>query len=173
MMVLCGEELEKFEIKDVVGLVDGEDSDSYGAVYEVIARQEPHRGAPAIAKRLHSILTEHVVSSERPCVWKRFLSECLTLSKLDHPNILKFIGVYFNPVDRSDMAAIFEHLHMDLEEFLNPNECPDIHLNTKLSILCDVSSGLLYLHTQLEKPLIHCNLTAKNILLTEDFNKQK
>ena len=53
---------------------------------------------------------------------------------------------------------------MSLEEFLNPEEFPDIHLNTKLSILYDVSCGLLYLHTQLETPFIHGELTAANVL---------
>ena len=169
MKVLCGKELDEFEINDIVGLVDGEGCGCYGAVYEVIAE-----GAPRIAKRLRSILlNEHVTSPERQYIEEKFRKECLSLSRLVHPNIMKFVGVYFNPVDRSDMAAIFEHLHLDLEKFLNPNEYPDIHLNTKLSILRDVSSGLLYLHTQLEEPLIHRDLTAMNVLLSDDNKRAK
>jgi serine/threonine protein kinase len=71
------------------------------------------------------------------------------------------------------MAVIFERLHISLEEFLSSQEYPDIHLNTKLSILYDVSCGLLYLHTQLEIPFIHGELTATNILLTEDSRQAK
>ena len=37
-----------------------------------------------------------------------------------------------------------------------------------LSILFDVSCGLLYLHTQLKEPLIHRDLNAGNVLLTTD-----
>ena len=149
--------------------LDGELYGSYTAVHKVIAR-----GAPRIAKRLNSILESDDISlSERQCIRERFHSECLALSKLDHPNILKFIRVHFNPEDRSDMAIIFEQLHTSLEEFLNPKEFPDIHLNTKLSILYDVSCGLLYLHTQLETPFIHGELTAANVLLTEDLKQAK
>ena len=170
MKVLYGLKLEEFEIKDVIGIIDGEVYGSYTAVYKVIAR-----GAPRIAKRLNNILDSQldISSSERQRIWKQFHGECLALSKLNHPNIVKFIGVHFNPEDRSDMAVIFERLHMSLEEFLNPQEFPDIHLATKLSILFDVSSGLLYLHTQLGTPLIHGELTAANVLLTEDLKQAK
>ena len=167
MKVLCGLELEEFEIKDVIGIGDGEVYGSYAAVYEVIAG-----GAPRIAKRLNSILESHPVG-ENQRIRERFHTECLSLSKLDHPNIVKFIGVYFNPEDRSDMAVIFEHLHISLEEILNSDEFPDIHLNTKLSILLDISSGLLYLHTNLEPPVVHGELTPANILLTEDLQQAK
>ena len=173
MKVLCGLELEEFEIKNVLGIMDGEMYGSYTAVYKVIAR-----GAPRIAKRLNNILdsdfvTQDIHPSERQRVQERFHSECVALSKLDHPNILKFIGVHFNPEDRPDMAVIFERLHMSLEELLNSQEFPDIHLNTKLSILHDVSCGLLYLHTQLETPFIHGELTAANVLLTDDLKQAK
>ena len=172
MKVLCGLELEEFEIKDVMGIIDGELYGSYTAVYKIIAR-----GAPRIAKRLNSILDSELHSdispSERQRIRERFHGECLTLSKLDHPNILKFVGVHFNPEDRSDMSVIFEHLYMSLEEFLNLQEFPDIHLNTKLSILYDISCGLLYLHTQLESPFTHGELTAANILITEDMRQAK
>ena len=173
MKVICGLELEEFEIKNVIGIIDGEMYGSYTAVYKVIAR-----GAPRLAKRLNNILnsefvSQDIYSSERQDIRERFHCECLALSKLDHPNILKFIGVHVNPEDRSDMAVIFERLHMSLEEFLNPQEFPDIHLNTKLSILYDVSCGLLYLHTQLETPFIHGELTAANVLLTEDLKQAK
>ena len=173
MKVLCGLELEEFEIKDVKGIVHGEVYGSYTAIYKVIAR-----GAPRLAKRLNNILDsellDNVSPSDKQHIRERFHSECLALSKLDHPNILKFIGVHFNLEDRSDMAIIFQCLDVSLEEFLNPQEFPyNIHLSTKLSILYDVSSGLLYLHTQLKTPFIHGELTAANVLLTEDLMRAK
>ena len=168
MKVLCGLELEEFEIKDVIGIEDGKVYGSYVAVYEVIAG-----GAPRIAKRLNNILKCCPIGENQQRVRERFHTECLSLSKLDHSNIVKFVGVYFNPEDRSDMAIIFEHLHTSVEELLNSDEFPDIHLNTKLTILLDVSSGLLYLHTDLEAAVVHGELTAANILLTEDLQQAK
>ena len=165
-------DLMKFEIKNVKGLKEGESkgSGSYGAVYAVTVG-----GVPRIAKRLHSILVSADVSqSERRSIQEKFLNECLLLSKLDHPNVVKFIGVHFNPRDCFDVTLIMERLHMDLDKFLKPEVNPNIiPLLTKLSILLDVSSGLLYLHTQLKKPLIHRDLTAGNVLLTENFKVAK
>ena len=71
------------------------------------------------------------------------------------------------------MTLIMERLHMDLEKFLDPEQRPSINTYTKLSILLDVSSGLLYLHAQLAKPIITRYLTAGNVLLTEDFKQAK
>ena len=182
MKVLCGleetvsstlQELLPFKISsfDIKGLEDEDSrgSGSYGAVYAIRVK-----GIPRIAKRLHSILVDTDVSqSEKQGIRERFLNECFLLSKLDHPNVVKFVGVHFNPKDRSDVTLIMEQLHMDLDKFLDPDQRPDIDTFTKLSILHDVSTGLLYLHTQLAKPIIHRDLTAGNVLLTEDFKKAK
>ena len=169
MKVLCGLELKEFEIKDIVVIQDGKSFGSYGVACEVIAR-----GAPRIAKRLSSILKLHhgISSSERQKIRERFHCECLSLSKLDHPNIVKFIGVHFDPKYRFDVAIIMEYLHASLEECLDAHDSFNPHLHTKLSILHDVSSGLFYLHTQWAS-LFHGELTAANVLLTEDLRQAK
>ena len=173
MKVVCVmTELEKYEMKEVHGLIHGETkgSGSYGVVYEITMRDTPR-----IAKRLHSILVSTEVSqNERQSIQEKFLHECLLLSKLDHPNIVKFIGVHFNPRDCFDVTLIMECLHMDLDKFLKPEINPSaIPLSTKLSILLDISSGLLYLHTKLDTPIIHRDLTAGNVLLSEDLKCAK
>ena len=167
------QELSRFEIisKDIKGLEDGRNmgSGSFGVVYAVTVR-----GQPRIAKRLHSIFLRPDVSyDEHQGIKEKFLNECLLLSKLNHRNVVQFVGVHFKPSDRSDVTLIMEQLNMDLEAFLDPRQRPDIATFTKLSILFDVSSGLLYLHTQLEKPIIHRDLTAANVLLTKDFKQAK
>ena len=153
--------LSSFKVENVEGLESGERTGSgcYGAVYKVTVN-----GIPRIAKRLLNILmTPDIHPDERQGIKNRFYNECLLLSKLDHPNIVRFIGVQLNP----DLSLIMESLHMDLEKFLKVQR--EIPLPIKLSILLDVSSGLLYLHTQLEEPLIHRDLTPSNILLTKDL----
>ena len=55
---------------------------------------------------------------------------------------------------------------MSLTNYLEQNKMIPNHI--KNSILLDVSLGLLYLHTQ-TPPIIHCNLTANNVLLTSDM----
>ena len=166
-MAISRRDLVHLEIKNVKGLIGGESkgSGAYGAVYEVTVD-----GVTRIAKRLHDILlTSDVRPSEKQGIRERFYHECLLLSKLNHPNVVEFVGVHFERVHRTDVALIMESLHTDLEHFLDVEEHPNIPISVKLSILLDVSSGLLYLHDQLEEPLIHRDLTTGNILLTKDI----
>ena len=176
----CGLELQQFNIEGVEIMEDGDIyGRSYIGVYKVVSRSlranSEAAAAPQIAMRVNDILNflKDLSSSEKQCIRERFYNECMALSKLSHPNILQFTGVHINPEDQSDIVIMFECLHMSLEEFMNPQELPDIHLITKLSILYDVSCGLLYLHTELEMPFVHGELTAANVLLSEDLQQAK
>ena len=161
----------KISSSDIKGLEDEDirGSGIFGTICAVVVK-----GIPRVAKRLHSVLLGADVDQyEKQNIRERFLNECLIMSKLDHPNVVEFVGVHFNPQDHSDVTLIMEQLHMDLDRFLNPEQRPDIDIFTKLSILHGVSFALLYLHTQLAKPIVHCDLTAGNVLLTKDFKQVK
>ena len=156
-----------FVVTDVEGLSLGDQrgSGSFGAVYRVSVN-----GVPRIAKKLHDILVgPNTEPYNREAIRKRFRYECHLLSKLDHPNIVEFVGVQFG-VDFNDLSLLMESLHTDLEQFLKwkrPKH-PSIPVSIKLSILSDVLSGLSYLHTQ-SPPIIHRDLTASNVLMTKDL----
>ena len=124
-------------------------------------------GTPCIAKRLLDILMgrnqEEFVSQEtKENFHRNFFRECVLLSQINHPNIVKFIGVHYGQ-DKYDLALILEQLATDLQKFLTKGA--NIPLSTKISILHDVSCGLLHLH---ERSIIHLDLSADNILLTTD-----
>ena len=87
------------------------------------------------------------------------------MSGLDHPNVVGFVGVHYGR-DKNDISLIMERLYSDLADFVETK--PDTNLTTRICILYDVSKGLRYLHS-LTPPLIHRDLTAPNILLTEDL----
>ncbi len=91
--------------------------------------------------------------------------ECVTLSKLKHPNIVQFIGVHYGRQGKSDLTLIMECVSTDLYHFLERKK--NIPLSIKLSILRDVSFGLVYLHEH-NPPIIHRDLTARNILVTSE-----
>ena len=134
---------------------------AYGAVYEVKLN-----GLPCIAKGLHQILLgiggyERVGKKEVETIRAKFLQECSLLSKLKHPNIVQFLGIHRT---KEDVLLVMEYMHMDLAKCLDTH--PAITLPLKLSILLDVSYGLLHLHSQ-TPPIIHRDLTADNVLLTE------
>ena len=138
-------------------------SGAYGIVYEVTVA-----GEKCIAKKLHNILIQaikHYPQGQDDSIVRKFKNECRILSKLDHPNVVRFKGVHYGR-DRNDISLIMERLHCDLADFVKKN--PDTPLRDRLHILYDVSKGLEYLHSQ-SPPLIHRDLTAPNVLLTEDL----
>ena len=137
---------------------------SYGAVYEVKLN-----GLPCIAKGLHDILlglgsgNYQVDETDIQAIQQMFLNECVLLSKLKHPNIVQFLGVHST---KDKEYLVMEYMHMDLAQCLETYR--DIPASIKISILHDVSYGLLHLHSQ-DPPILHRDLTATNILLTQDM----
>lgn len=138
---------------------------SYGAVYELSVN-----GVPCIGKRLHNILVGrgneiYVNDEERRSIVAKFKKECSTLSGLRHPNIVQFIGVYYEDGREDDIFLLMEHLHMDLETCINKYST-SLSLPYRLRILRDVAYGLSYLHSQ---SIIHRDLNQGNVLLTESL----
>ena len=157
------DELAPFNIKKIEGLDSRQSkgSGSFGSVYQVTVN-----GYPCIAKRLHNILVgQRVSDEERQSIRRRFRDECILLSQLRHPNVVQFIGVHCGE-SKDDLTLVMEGLYFDLEECLSTHR--DIPLPIKLTILLDVSYGLLCLHSQIPA-LIHRDLKAGNVLLTNDM----
>ena len=84
------------------------------------------------------------------------------MSSLRHPNITQFLGLCFLPNTRLPLL-VMEKLETSLDDLLE--HVPNLSLSIKCSVLEGVSSGLVYLHKR-ELPVIHRDLTAKNVLLT-------
>ena len=136
---------------------------AFGAVYEV-----KMNGFPCIAKGLHEILlglgeSYQVAETDKQAIRQKFFNECVLLSKLKHPNIVQFLGVHST---MENEYLVMEYMHMDLAHCLETYH--DIPASIKVSILHDVSYGLLHLHSQ-DPPIIHRDLTASNVLLTQDM----
>ena len=149
-----------------LGLEEKVGSGAYGIVYKVTVN-----GRKCIAKKLHNILLQadnyypHAPTQQREFIVRKFRNECRILSSMKHPNVVSFEGVHYGR-DKNDISLIMERLHSDLADFVKKN--PGTKLATRIHILYDVSEGLRYLHS-LTPPLIHRDLTAPNVLLTEDL----
>ena len=125
---------------------------SYATVLEL-----EYMGLKCAGKRIHDVLL--VPDGD---VIRHYQSECHLLSRLKHPNIVQFIGVYFEDL-ASIPILVLEYLPTDLTSLINkygilPEEA-------SYSILNDVSLGLNYLHNQ-TPPIIHRDISSNNILLT-------
>ena len=126
---------------------------SYGSVEELV-----YRGCLCAGKKLHSVLVE----SEGPnrYMTHRWLEECSLRSQLLHPNIVQFLGIY----QPSRLPVLVtEYLPTTLDKCLDANGRLPEEIN--YSIFRDVTLGLNYLH-QSPAPIIHCDLTVRNVMLT-------
>ena len=95
-----------------------------------------------------------------------YTSTCRSASySLRHPNITLFLGLCFLPGTKLPLL-VMERLEMSLDDLLE--HIPNLPLTLKRSILEDVASGLLYLHRR-PSPVIHRDLTSKNVLLTSSL----
>ena len=129
---------------------------AYGKVVTV-----KYRGTTYAAKEIHSILIQYANKEEREIINKDFLRECYYCSKLYHPNIVGFKGIW-----RRDESS-FPVMVMELMEDSLTNYVKNRALDmvTKISILHDVSCGLNYLHSYTPNPIIHRDLSPNNVLL--------
>ena len=87
------------------------------------------------------------------------------MSSLHHPNITQFLGLCFLPGTRLPLL-VMERLETSLDDLLE--HMPNLPLSLKRSVLEDVARGLLYLHNR-QPPVIHRDLTSKNVLLTSSL----
>ena len=130
---------------------------AYGRVFKV-----RYRGSVYAAKEVHSILIQltQMAPEERRRLQDSFQRECDHCSNLNHPNIVRFIGIY-HPPQQSFPVLIMELMDESLTAYAVK---PNISFKIRMSILCDVAEGLSYLHSR--NPLvIHRDLSPNNVLL--------
>ena len=89
------------------------------------------------------------------------------MAEMRHPNIVQFLGLCF--LEGSALPVlVMERLDNSLDNLLETS--PDLPLALKQLLLTDVAPGLLYvyLHTH-NPPVVHCDLSARNVLLTSSL----
>ena len=120
-------------------------------------------GIVVAVKEIHSIFLNEVSDREFQSFKTSFLRECEQSSRLRHPNIVRFFGIY-HPPGASVPSLVMERLHCSLSSLLEEN--PVVPIGTKLSIIKDVALGLRYLHMR-NPPIIHRDLSSNNVLLSK------
>ena len=138
---------------------------AYGKVYAV-----NYHGTICAAKEVHSILVEEVGEVEMRRTVESFMRECHQCSKLRHPNIIQFLGVYYPSAGAGSVQGrmrlpvmVMEMMADSLTSLVDKHEKIPAHI--KFSIVHDVSLGLCYLHNH-DPPIVHRDLSPNNILLT-------
>lgn len=129
---------------------------SYGRVFAV-----KYCGMTCAAKEIHSDLMQ----GQR--IVDMFLRECDHCSRLRHPNIVQFFGMFYPAGAATRMqipVIVMEMMAGNLTSFLDKQQNIPVHL--KFSIINDVALGLFYLHNR-NPPIIHRDLSSNNILLND------
>ena len=130
---------------------------SYATVLEL-----EYMGLKCAGKKIHELLLRQGDASYTVC---RFEEECRLLSQIRHPNVVQFLGVYFQQGVRAPILVM---------EFLPTNltSCIDqygiLPKEISYSILHDMALGLCYLHSQ-TPAIIHRDLSSNNVLLTPNM----
>ena len=136
---------------------------AYGRVYAI-----KYCGTVCAAKEIHAILVEGVGQVQMQRTIESFIRECQQCSRLRHPNVIQFLGVYFpagaGGANRMRLPVMVMEMMADsLTSFVEKHEKIPVHI--KYSIVRDVSLGLCYLHNH-DPPIVHRDLSPNNILLT-------
>ena len=130
---------------------------SYATVLEL-----EYMGLKCAGKKIHELLLKQ---GDASYTVRRFEEECHLLSQIRHPNIVQFLGVYFQQGVRAPILVM---------EFLPTNltSCIDqygiLPKEISYSIFHDVALGLCYLHSQ-SPAIIHRDLSSNNVLLTPNM----
>ncbi|GAB2234009.1 hypothetical protein Droror1_Dr00003244 [Drosera rotundifolia] len=99
------------------------------------------------------------------CATAQFKSEIRVLSKIEHLNLVKLYG-YLEQID--EKIIVVEYVgNGTLREHLDGTRGNGLELGERLDIAIDVAHGITYLHTYSDPPIIHRDIKASNILLTE------
>ena len=112
-------------------------------------------------KKLHDLAVK-LEKKKNDEIMTRLKRECEQLISLRHPRLVQFMGVVFSPNDASPIL-VNENISMSVASALDSHT--RLPLTVQLSILQDVAQGLVFLHCR-TKPIIHGDLTARNVLLT-------
>ena len=157
-------ELSEFFLNDVrkTGKMLG--SGAFGIVEQLSVG-----GTICAGKMLHTILLNEL-NEGADKLKERFISECRLMSKVRHPNIVQFMGLCLYD-DCAHPVLVMEEVDTSLECILESHK--NLPLPLILHILHDITKGLVYLHDSQKPPIVHRDLTARNVLVDKASMKAK
>ena len=120
---------------------------SYGMVCKALCDN-----LPCAAKLLHPIII-----SERNV--KLFRKECQMLSRMKHPNIIRYLGTH----QKGTQVLLMELMEQNLTSFLERSST-SLPLHTEVNLCHSIALALEYLHSN---DIVHRDLSSNNVLLSE------
>ena len=115
------------------------------------------------AKLLYPVLFQMVApdpGKEHRQPFRRFELECRFLSRVNHPNIVQYLGTYRDP-ETNAPVLLMELMDESLTHFLESSP-GDIPYHIQVNLLYDITQALAFLHAN---GIIHRDLSSNNVLL--------
>ena len=137
---------------------------SYGTIVDITLEGQ----SGYVSKKLHPIFFRPDVDGMEHILLK-FCQEIMLMKELDHENVVKFVGIYYENINTTLLPVIvMEKMPFSLKQYIDMFGYKEIPENDVINILCDVARGLVYLHEV--KTVVHGDLSSSNILLSEHFH---
>ncbi|CAL5189602.1 unnamed protein product [Lathyrus oleraceus] len=96
-----------------------------------------------------------------------FKNEIYTLSKIEHLNLVRLYG-YLEHGD--EKLIVVEYVaNGNLREHLDGTRGDGLEIGERLDIAIDVAHAITYLHMYTDNPIIHRDIKASNILISENL----
>ncbi|DAZ94102.1 TPA: hypothetical protein N0F65_007936 [Lagenidium giganteum] len=119
----------------------------------------------------NQIAVKRLLQSERiePEDMELFVGEIKLTASLSHPNIIRYRGVSWSSTSKSLCMAMDLHGKGDLQKVLRKLGRMMTWAQDKLSVAIGIANALQYLHDR-PAPIIHRDVKAKNVLLSDNFD---
>ncbi|KAM3277206.1 hypothetical protein ACQJBY_045192 [Aegilops geniculata] len=153
----------RMAFEDIIGATDNFDEKhcigegSYGRVYKAQLQDEQ----VVAVKKLHA-------GDEEAHDEERFQHEIEMLTEIRQRSIVKLYGYCSHPqyrflicqfIERGNVASILSNKELAIQ----------FHWERRIALIRDVAQAISYLHHDVHPPIIHRDITSRNILLDADY----
>ncbi|KAJ8759848.1 hypothetical protein K2173_009949 [Erythroxylum novogranatense] len=146
------EATETFDTKFCIG------QGGHGSVY----RAQLPTGQVVAVKKLHSQLEEDVANS------KAFISEILALTEIRHRNIVKLHGFCAHNLHSFLVYELLEGGSLDYM-LRNDELASAFNWEKRINVINDLANALSYMHHDCSPPIVHRDISSKNVLFDRQF----
>ncbi|CAN6342819.1 unnamed protein product [Urochloa humidicola] len=101
---------------------------------------------------------------------KEFIAEIVSLGRLQNRNLVQLLGYCRR---KGELLLVYEYMpNGSLDKYLHNGKVDNSVLswNQRYRIIKGIASGLLYLHEEWEKVVVHRDIKASNVLLDDEMN---
>ncbi|CAN6197901.1 unnamed protein product [Urochloa humidicola] len=140
---------KRFSSKNLIGV------GGFGRVYKGVL---PKSKSEIAVKRVSYNSTQGI---------KQFVAEVVSMGHLHHNNVVKLFGYCRR---KGELLLVYDYMvNGSLDKYLYGEEGP-LDWGQRLKIIKGIASGLLYLHEEWDKVVIHRDVKPNNVLLDKEMN---